>query len=229
MQKTMMPRSKAYAQKPGAYQIATQGANTTLNSGDTLKFKQFITGYGEMSNAKIQAYFSAEVFDEKHSTIRQGIIWEKRDGLAIPTGWGAHVDPLDSQGFCAQLHGGNFADYPYPAYVFDSDTNPSSNRVLTELQGEYAPFEFSLKLKKNASPGIHFIDFYFTYFNGEVWTVSKERVEFKITNSFEKHSGTLSLLAAIALIVTIVHDGIGPLIETAHDLGIFISAWRFTP
>lgn len=224
-----LPRSKANAQKPGAYQIATQGANTTLNSGDTLKFKQFITGYGEMSNAKIQAYFSAEVFDETHSSIRQGLIFEEGDGYKIPVGWGAHVDALDSRGYCALLNGVHFSDYPYPAYVFDSNTDPSSNRVMTELQGEYAPFEFSLKVKKNASPGVHFIDFYFTYFNGEAWTISKERVEFKITNTFEKHSGTLSLLAAIALIVTILHDGVGPLLETAHDLGMFISALRLTP
>jgi len=223
------PRNKNNARHPGAYQLATQGSITTINAGDELNFKQFITGYGEISDAKIQAYFSAEVFDEDKSSVRQGLIFEKHDELHFPVGWGNTITKLDSKGFCAQLTGIPFPEGGPPSFVFDSNVDSSSNRIFTELEGDYAPFEFTLKVKKNASHGTHYLDFYLTYFNGQAWSISKERVEFKINNQFEKHSGLLSLLAAAALIVTIAHDGLGPLIEYAHNIGKFVSCWRLLP
>lgn len=218
------PRSQPNADKPGAYQLATQVGTLTFKPGETLQFDQYITGYGEVSGAKIQAYFSPEVFDKEHCTVRHGLVTERRDGGHSPIGWGSQIDILDTKGFCSFLQGFKF--YQGDTTCFFDLPGMDSNRVFTEVAGEHAPFEFSLKIAKTAAPGMHHVDFYLTYFNGETWTVTKERMEFKIYNQFERHNGLLSLLAAIALVVTIGHDGVAPILELAHSLGKLVSSLR---
>ncbi|MNI87603.1 hypothetical protein D3C73_1448140 [compost metagenome] len=100
---------------------------------------------------------------------------------------------------------------------FDADTQGGA--IFTEVKMGKAPFEYSLKTRKNIQPGQHYIDFHFTYFNDCEWVTKKERLDFKVNNKFEQHSTLLSVLAALALIVTIAHDGIAPLFEFAHDIG----------
>ncbi len=76
-----------------------------------------------------------------------------------------------------------------------------------------APFEFNLRINKKIKAGEHHIDFYFTYFNSWEWVCTKERATFKINNRFERHATTLSVLATIALLVSIFKDGIYPILE----------------
>ncbi|MNR58837.1 hypothetical protein D3C85_1799340 [compost metagenome] len=79
---------------------------------------------------------------------------------------------------------------------------------------------------KGAKAGNHYIAFYMTYFNGAEWICEEERIAFKINNTFERYNTVISVLAAAALIVTILHDGITPLVETLHSLGKFIETMR---
>lgn len=221
-------RKKPYAQEPGAYQLVSKARILILNPGETLFFEQFITGYGKISNAKIQSYISDDVFEQGESTVRHGGKFENDGKLNIFTGWGGQEHQVSPDGFHASI----VSHDDYNTYFSDvdiEDEDKNRNRVLTEAVIGHAPFEYTLKTKKAAKPGLHHIDFYFTYYNGQSWTSGKERVEFRINSPFERYSSLLSGLAATALVVTILHDGLGPLLDTAHNVGKFVNCWRHLP
>ncbi|MDR8369220.1 hypothetical protein NM213_04750 [Pseudomonas lactis] len=214
------PRIFPDAEKPGSYQLATQANESILNPGDTFSFEQYITGYGEISGAKIQCYFSPDAFDHQHSTVDHSInVRELGNGISEHY-WGSLTTKIDPQGFAYSLKGLSTPHWETDTLFFDISTK--MNGIATERKLGFkdekkvlgkAPFEFNLKTNKKIKPGEHHIDFYFTYFNSWEWICTKERVTFKVNNRFERHATSLSILATIALLVTIFKDGIHPIFE----------------
>lgn len=221
------PRKYRNGDKPGAYQLASVIGETTINPGHTLKIKQFITGYGNINGAKIQAYISSDTFDKEASYIIHSASGKVLNDHTLELKWGATTTPFENSEFRLMI-GGISLHEGMPATSFlDADNDSSSTYLISEKTlGNSAPFEYILKTKHKSNPGIHYINFYLTYYNGEQWTSSEEKIQFKINNVFEKYNRTLSLLAAIALIVTIIHDGLYPFLEVVHDLGKFIEHLR---
>lgn len=211
------PRNWNNYDAPGSYALASRVSETVINAGDTLKFEQYITGYGEIKKCKIQCYISSDIFDDTVSTVTNSLA--QRDNIELF--WGARRDVIGEPGYHCTCSGLRADNWEEETLFFDAG---SHGMLLSEMKVTNAPFDYSLKTRNNIKPGSHYIDFYMTYFNGEEWKTSKERVDFRVNNSFEKHSTVISLLAAAALIVTIVHDGLAPLLETIHELGKYISA-----
>lgn len=208
---SIRPRNWENFDAPGSYTLASRVSETVINAGDTLKFEQYITGYGEIKKCKIQCYISSDIFDYSCSTLTNSISQTEDFQLY----WGADTDNIGEIGFSCMCQGLKAPKWKEETLFFDT----SPGLLLSEIKATKAPFDYSLKTKPHIKPGNHYIDFYLTYFNGAEWKSSKERVDFRVNNSFEKHSTIISFLAAVALLVTILHDGAAPLFELIHELG----------
>jgi hypothetical protein len=201
--------------KPGSYKIASRVRETTINPGETLKIAQYITGYGKADAFKIQAYISDEIFDESSSYAWHSLSGKLRPDNKWDFTWGAEKSPVTGHAF-RMMMGGVVINNERRTYMFDM--TPGATHILTEEEsGGKAPFEYELKTKRGARPGTHYISFYITYFDGYNWVCQEEKVSFKINNKFEQYSTILSALAAIALLVTIIHDGAWPVSEWAYN------------
>lgn len=208
------------SQKPGSYKLASIISDGTLNPGELVVIKQYITGYGEISGIKIISYISSELFDEKLSHLESGLEKNKEGSDLIH--WGGEKINFFNSGITVVPASISFGKWTSP--IFDTEDGQTS--ILTEKGLPEAPFTYKLKLKENATPGQHYIVFYMTYFNGSEWVCLEEKVALKVNNKFEQYSSTLSVLAATALLVTILHDGIYPIIDSLHDLSKYIEQIR---
>lgn len=212
----MILRKAPNGDKPGSYQIATRSGKTTINAGDTLQFEQFVTGYGNIKTAKIQAYISTDAFDLEKSYILSSLVkTDTETGFTLS--WGNQKDELTETGFTCLLAGISTPEDDESTMIFDASPTSNESILMSEKKAGHAPFEYHLQSKKNLSPGDHYIDFYLTFFNGEKWITSKERVSFKIRNVFERHAKTISALAVIASLSGIVRLVLIPLYDAVKS------------
>jgi hypothetical protein len=201
------PRTGAFAEKEGAYHLASRVFTNTINPGAVFKFEQYITGYGEISTAKIQCYISSEIFDNENSTVINSL---KEEGNEFS--FGAQEDKISGEGFTCHLSGAVMDGWSESTMFVDM-SGDKSKTLLTEHKLENAPFFYKLKLKDDVKPGGYTIDFYFTYYNGDKWQCSKESVDLTVRNFFEIHAKTISTLAIVAASISIIRFGVIPLIE----------------
>lgn len=205
--KMKKPREHANSDAPGSYKIASLIGDTVINPGGALSFAQYITGYGEIDGAKIQCYISSDVFDSNNSSVECSIGLEGGKNMI----WGKDKKNIEGDGFRMSLEG-----ISHPAWgkatVF-VDASETINSVLTEMRLKSPPFRYSLTTKKKVKSGVHYIDFYLTYFNGREWVTNKERIEFKVRNFFEKHNKLISWLAIIASSLAIIRLAVIPFLQ----------------
>lgn len=209
-------------QKPGAYKLASAINESTLNPGDLLVIKQYITGYGAISGIKIVSYISSELFLEGQSKLESGFKKNPTDKNLLH--WGGDTIDFLNCGLTVFPASMFKEGWLKSSEIFDIEQN--SNAILTERALPEAPFTYKLKIKKNARAGQHYMAFYMTYYNGSEWKCLEEKVPFKINNKFEQYSTSLSIVAAIALIVTIFHDGLYPIYDAFTDIAKYIYALR---
>ncbi|OZY42212.1 hypothetical protein CJF43_07310 [Pseudomonas fragi] len=160
----------------------------------------------------MQAYISTDAFDLEESYLLSSL--EKTNTeTGFNLSWGKQKDKLNETGFTCLLAGITTPEDNEPSMIFDASMTSNESILMSEKKFNHAPFEYHLKTKKNLSPGDHYIDFYLTFFNGDKWITSKERVSFKIRNFFERHAIAISTLAIIASISGIVRLVLFPLYE----------------
>lgn len=190
------PRMAKHAEKTGAYLLASRINSTVVDPGKYFDFEQYITGYGDISSAKLQCYISGDIFESGQESYL-------RSGLALKDGkpwFGSSDYYLDSVGFTCHLAGINNWGESTP--FFDSEVNGLSS-LVTEKKLKNAPLTYRLKIKKSVKPGDYRIDVYFTYFNGEKWQCSRETVSFKVRSFFERWSTPLSILGVIVAVAAL--------------------------
>ncbi|MCX9150514.1 hypothetical protein [Pseudomonas sp. TB1-B1] len=206
----MIYRSALNGDRPGSYQLATRSGKTTINSGETLEFEQYVTGYGYIQTPKLQAYISTDAFELEKSYILNSLVRTDFEG-GFKLSWGNQKDKLSPTGFTFLMQGMSCEDGDESTMIFDALSMSKNPILLSEQKLDHAPFEYTLKTKKSLSPGEHYIDFYLTFFNGERWVTSKERVSFKIRNIFERHAKKISALAVIASVSGILRFIVAPI------------------
>ena len=200
------PRTGKYADEIGAYHLASRVFSKTINPGDIFEFEQYITGYGDSQCPKMQCYISSEIFDKENSYILSSL---KQDGNKIS--FGNQSDKIGDEGFTCHLAGAMAEGWDESTQIFDKYCDSAGARSLfTESKAENAPFHYKLKLKDNVKPGDYSIDFYFTYYDGHRWQCSKESVDLKVRNFFEKHAKVISSLAILATSLSIFRFGVLP-------------------
>lgn len=210
--KMASPREHKNSEAPGSYKIASLISETVISPGQELRFEQYITGYGEIKGAKIQCYISSDVFDATKSSVECGI--GLKDGKNLY--WGKEKKNIDGDGFRMSLEG--ISDEKWEQNTLFIDASERINSVLTEVRLNNAPYQYRLTTKNKVKSGVHYIDFYLTYFNGREWITNKERVEFKIKNFFEKHNKSISWLAIVASSLAIVRLAVIPFAQWVISL-----------
>jgi hypothetical protein len=209
----------------GAYRLASRVSQSSVNPGDPFELEQFITGYGDISGAKIVCFISSDVFDVDESKFYAGVkMTPNIETNKTLIEWGGSEYAFKDVGTSYLMPGIPIENSEERITFFDVANN--TNFISTERKLENAPLDYKLKIKKNAHPGTQYIVFYLTYFNGAEWVCAEEKITFKINNKFEQYSTSLSVLAALALIVTIFHDGIYPMLDYFHDVGKYINSIR---
>lgn len=193
------PRGKKHADKVGAYLLASRINSTVVDPGGFFEFEQYITGYGEISSAKLQCYISGDVFEEgDNSFLRNGM------GSDDKSVWfGEKVYKLKGEGFTCNIGGISHKNWTESSAFVDSESDETIG-IMTERKYGDAPFHYRLKIKGNVKPGDYRVDVYFTYFNGEKWQCNKETVSFKIRSFFERWSTGLSILGILATGIAII-------------------------
>ncbi|WP_332861423.1 hypothetical protein [Janthinobacterium svalbardensis] len=187
------PRGKKNADKVGAYLLASRINSTVVDPGGFFEFEQYITGYGEISSAKLQCYISGDIFEKgDNSFLKNGMGY---DGKNI---WfGEEIYKFEAEGFACHIAGVVHEKWTESTPFVDSEVDGTAG-IMTERKYGDAPFHYRLKIKKSVKPGDYRVDVYFTYFNGEKWQCNKETVSFKIRSFFERWSTGLSILGILA-------------------------------
>ncbi|NMY04588.1 hypothetical protein HBO12_16640 [Pseudomonas sp. WS 5059] len=206
-EKMKSPRLHANSEAPGSYRIATLISETVINAGATLTFEQYISGYGEISGAKIQCYISSDIFSSETSLVRCSLATENEQHIV----WGSIEQRIEGSGFRMALEGVHPPHWGKSTIFVDASER--INSVITEMHYKNPPFTYILSTKKKIKSGVHYIDFYLTFFNGREWVTNKERVEFKIRNFFEKHNKAISWLAIVASALAIIRLAAVPCVE----------------
>jgi hypothetical protein len=152
MEKAMKYRNALNGDRPGSYQIATRAGKSTLNPGETLNFEQYITGYGNILTAKVQAYISTDAFDMKDSYILHSLTQEKV-GNGIKLGWGnSKMHPTDT-GFTLVMAGMQLSEDHESTMIFDVPGYPGTPLLVCEPNSTTRRSSTHLKQTKKLVPG----------------------------------------------------------------------------
>lgn len=201
------PRLGDNADKAGSYELAFVVHNAVISPGDTVKIQQFITGYGEISLAKLMFYPPHGIFDEDKSTVHHGLRYE--NGQLT---FGNQSDKIAGNPVANVLTGILLTHEKWgdSTLFVDSSTQAVKGEqpiILTETIIQRAPFEYELVTKQDIKPGKYALDFHFTYFNGSEWKAGSKKVEFQVQNWFERNESlvkTLGLVLAVGGILNLV-------------------------
>lgn len=208
------PRTGKYADEIGAYHLASRVFSKTINPGEVFEFEQYITGYGDIRTSKIRCYISYEIFDKEKSFVISSIKAEN-DTISF----GNKEDKVGDEGFTCHLQGVKHEGWDDSTLMFDvGRENEGAKSIFTESKVGYAPFHYKLKLKDNVKPGDYTISFYFTYYDGHQWQCSRENVDLKVRNFFERNAKVISSLAIIATGLSIIRFGVLPVLNELYLL-----------
>lgn len=209
------PRSASYAEKEGSYQQVFQIDTPIIKPGEQLKFKHFFSGYGEIKTAKIRILSLSKIFDANRSIIRHGFKFLD-NGAPI---FGTKEDKFSGDHMLAFLgiqaphwdESTQFIDIPY----LKNEDGQIPPFILTECipNSSHAPIEYELTINKNCKPGDYYIDFAFTYFNGNKWCTDTKRVNFHVQNILERHQFLFATIATIASLSAIFRFVIYPILK----------------
>lgn len=189
------PRTGKFAERPGSYEQAIRVLTPVISSGETVEVEQYFTGYGEIKSAKVVFYPSDDFFDSKVSYILNSIKEKTKDVLVF----GGNKTRFESTGVTFGLQGFMKEGWEESTLFIDTGDGPAP-QVLTETKQDEAPFKYVLTTLRTIKPGTYYLEFYFTYFNGEVWKSSSKKIEFRVQNFFERHDVVIGWLALAATI-----------------------------
>jgi hypothetical protein len=192
------PRSKPFAKAPGSYEAAIRLTTPILDPGEALNLELFITGYGEICQAKLFFFPSDAVFDTKQSWAESGF-HKTADGSFV---WGGKRDFLVSTETAVFIafQGIRLQGWAETTSFLDADS--VVNMVTTEMKyGGKAPLELSLQTLKDIKPGKYYIEFCFTYYDGQKWRSGTKRAEFTIRTFIERHQQKIAVWGLVASVI----------------------------
>jgi hypothetical protein len=200
------PRTGKYSGKFGAYEQALRIKTPVISPGEKIEIEQYFTGYGEIKSAKGVFYPSDDVFDKKKSYVLVGLKEKEKDLFVF----GGERKTFTDTGITFSF-AGFIKDGWDESTLFVDIGEGEPPQILTETKQDNAPFEYHLETNQNIRPGTYFIEFCFTYYNGNVWCSSSKTAEFKVQSFFERHDTLIGLVALAATISALVRFAIIPM------------------
>jgi hypothetical protein len=187
------PRQGAFAKNPGKYEIVVRAVNQIVNPGGTVLFEAYITGYGEITVAKLYSSFPKDIIEIGENTYVTHSLGNDNTNIYF----GARKETIDQAGNIMDLVGIKTEKWDYSTMFIDFNLfsfKPKSalvqtRKILTESNINKSPVEFHLKTIKEASPGIYTFKFYLIYFNGSEWNISTEKIQIEVPSWLKRHEG----------------------------------------
>lgn len=202
------PRPRPHGADAGSYEQAIRVRRQVLDPGDFLEVEQYFTGYGEITDARFKFFPSTDLFDAKQSTITSGL---KQIG-SKEFGWGRKTESLATLAGTTASHADasdlhiELGGLMLPAWKETTSFFDMGGALATERKIGSAPIQYKLLVRKDVEPGRHYLEFYFTYFDGQKWRTSTgtKKVEFTVRNIFERHQRLIATIGLIGSILGIV-------------------------
>jgi hypothetical protein len=188
--------------KQGHYEITARFINSVIDKGDTVEGEVYITGFGLIQAAKVNIVFSADIFQiEKSEYSTDVTAWTvPNDPLSLHIRFGAKKNIPSNLGFTYSTSPSG--DFKKLFGMYPVRPNEHDLTIFTETWRRAPPVHLRLVTKEDTLPGIYYLDFFFTYFNGNSWEVSKHRAEFKIRNIFERNENAIRVVVIMASLYT---------------------------
>lgn len=207
------PRQGPFAKNPGKYQLAVRAVNQIVNPGGTVLFEVYITGYGEITVAKLFTTFPKDIIEIGGNTYFTHTIGTDNSSILF----GDRKGYIDDAGNIVDLVGIESDKWDYSTMFIDHNLLPfeqkssliQTRKLLTESKLNKSILEYHLKTINDAIPGIYAFNFYLTYFNGSEWNVSMEKIQIEIPTRLKRNEILVwifgSMLALIATISNIIN------------------------
>ncbi|EJG2254630.1 hypothetical protein OH966_002942 [Vibrio parahaemolyticus] len=206
------PRNGVNASDDGAYDQVIKLINPVINPGDVVEVEQYLTGYGNITGAKLGFYPNIDVYEADKSSISYNLKEEHPEFY----NFGGIKHQFKNTGVNIGLTGlgllkEDWAEQQQGTLFFDvSEAEPP--QILTEMKLKQSPFKYELKTNSKIRPGIYSLEFYFTYHDGSCWNVSMRKTEFKVRNFFERNDVVIGFIAILASVSALVRLALYPLI-----------------
>lgn len=167
----------------GSYSPIVRLHNPAVDPGEQLFGEIFITGYGEITHAKLSFYPSPGLFDSSQSRITDGFR-RTADGFAF----GGQEHSVRDTGVTLALSGGLKLPAWDKSTMFFDLVEDEMPQISTEasLKGA-APFQFTLQTTKHSRAGQYVLQFVLTYHNGAEWAQGHIAVPFTVRNLLQRH------------------------------------------
>lgn len=208
------PQEGLYYDKAGSYKQVFRVHTPVIDKGEKIKIEQFFSGYGINHFSKLVFFCSKDIFEQDSSLITYGYKENEidKDGKKSFE-YGGEKKEFDKIGMFFDLSGAiKLNDWKHPTMYFDVNQS-NCRQISTEMVVNESPFKYELKTKKNIKPGLYYLEFNYTYFNGVKWETDNRVVEFKVRNFIERHDTLIGVIATIASILAILGLGILPFFQ----------------
>lgn len=207
MENKLAPRNGLHASEPGEYNLIARIDNQLVDPGGKVKIEIFITGYGNISAAKLVSYPSPGAFELFSSVVRSGL--REIGGKLF---WGGVERFLDPSGITLDLGSAGFKNPNWKQQTIFVDTGDSPTpQIFTETtqkpEGEDAegPVTLILKLLHSVNPGTHSVNLLLTYYNDNCWKSSSKTVKFTVRNFYQRNEMCLWIIGfVVGTLLTII-------------------------
>ena len=200
----LLPREGDHAEEIGSYGLAIRLHNSVIDPGDTVEVEIFFSGYGQITSSKLVFYTSPNLIDTDSgmSYILTGLD-EEEDRKAT---WGHQRIPIDPTGTALDMSDSGLAlrNWCKATSYFDVCQTPLPTIATEQKLRGYAPVHLFLKTKKSARPGMHSLQFLYTYYDGRQWRSYSETIQYTLRSFYQRHEMKVWLLGAIAALLATV-------------------------
>jgi len=192
------------------YSIVTRARNYNIKEGDSIEIDIYLTGSGiPEGNKLVLVWSSPNIIDPSSPGIAKYIIMEfktKLNGkdMVVPlTEEEEQRTELSPDGIIFELPEAFFLPVP-----------KSEERLIPQVMAErnsagYPPISISLKTLRKAKSGNYKIDIVLTYRYQNVFKQASDKVEFRITNWWDRHQWKVitagAIIAFFSLILLVIN------------------------
>lgn len=200
-------RNFTHASEPGSYQMALVLNNTKANPGGEIEGEIFISGYGQITDAKIMMYTPPQLFNSEESFFHTGFDLKMRGNVAEISQGGKETKGFaDAQQIGLSTLVRLTRDNRATELDMFSDADSRMHMVFSEARKPRAPVSFSLKLRKKIATGSFPLSIVFTYFNGEQWCTQLIEKDITIRNLVDRLDWRAALFLLFAAFISTAGD-----------------------
>ncbi|MBA7618660.1 hypothetical protein ES703_25990 [subsurface metagenome] len=193
------------------YSIVTRARNYNIKGGDSIEIDIYLTGLGiPAANKLVIVWSSPNIIDASSPGVATYSIQEatKRlngKNMIAPVAGKEFIDhyKLDPNGVTIHLNKGYFL--PVPKY----EAIHMPQIVGERIHEGYPPISISLKTLRKAKSGDYKIDSTLTYIYHNITKQASDKVEFRITNWWDRNQWWVitlgSIIAFILLVLTVIN------------------------